>query len=142
MNAPLPIFVTLFGIVIDVIFAFPMNAPLPITVTGLPLIVLGMSYDVTVSLSVAFVIFTPPFPSLSYVRRTSEASGSWSAIALLPQITVLILLQFLKASVPTVVTPLPMVIDSRFSQLPNAISPIEVTFSPIVTDLSPLQLNA
>ncbi len=138
----LPIFVTLFGIVIDVIFAFPLNALLPITVTGLPLISFGMSYDLTVSPSVAFVIFTPPFPSLSYVRRTSEASGSWSAIALLPQYIVLTLLVPLKIFAPTVVTPLPMVIDSRFSQLPNAISPIEVTFSPIVTDLSPLPTNA
>ena len=119
-----------------------MNVLISITVTGLPLISLGMSYDVTVSLSVAFVIFIPPFPSLSYVRRTSEASGSWSAIALLPQYIVLTLLVPSKIFAPTVVTPLPMVIDSRFSQLPNAISPIEVTFSPIVTDLSPLPTNA
>ena len=112
----LPIFVTLFGIVIDVIFAFPLNALLPITVTGLPLISFGMSYDVTVSPNVAFFIFIPPFPSLSYVRRTSEASGSWSAIALLPQITVLTLLVLSKIFAPTVVTPLPMVIDSRSGQ--------------------------
>ena len=112
----LPIFVTLFGIVIDVIFAFPLNASLPITVTGLPLISFGMSYDVTVSPNIAFFIFTPPFPSLSYVRRTSEASGSWSAIALLPQYIVLTLLVPSKIFAPTVVTPLPMVIDSRSRQ--------------------------
>ena len=70
------IVVTPSGIVMEAIFLFFINALLPITVTGLPLISLGMSYDVTVSLSVAFVIFIPPFPSLSYVRRTSEAAGS------------------------------------------------------------------
>ena len=112
----LPIFVTLFGIVTDVIFAFPMNAVLPITVTGLPLIVLGMSYVVTVSPNVAFVILIPPFPSLSYVRRSSEAAGSWSAIALLPQYIVLTLLVSSKIFAPTVVTLLPMVIDSRSGQ--------------------------
>ena len=110
------IVVTPSGIVTETRFLFPINNPLPITVTGLPLISFGMSYDVTVSLSVALVIFTPPFPSLSYVRIASEAAGSWSAIALLPLITVLTLLQFLKASVPTVVTPLPMVIYSRSEQ--------------------------
>ena len=140
-NALSSIVVTPSGIVTETRFLFPINNLLPITVTGLPLISFGMSYDVTVSLSVALVIFTPPFPSLSYVRIASEAAGSWSAIALLPLITVLTLLQFLKASVPTVVTPLPIVIDSSLEQLLNASSPIEVTFSPIVTDLSPLYIN-
>ena len=85
------IVVTPSGIVTETRFLFPINNPLPITVTGLPLISFGMSYDVTVSPNVAFVIFIPPFPSLSYVRIASEASGSWSAIALLPQIIVLTL---------------------------------------------------
>ena len=83
--------VTPSGIVTETRFLFPINKLLPITVTGLPLIVLGMSYVVTVSLSVAFVIFTPPFPSLSYVRIASEAAGSWFEIALLSQIIVLTL---------------------------------------------------
>ena len=74
-NALPSMVVTPSGIVIEAIFLLSPNALTPITVTGLPLISLGMSYDVTVSPSVAFVIFTPPFPSLSYVRRTSEAAG-------------------------------------------------------------------
>ena len=136
------IVVTPSGIVTETRFLFPINNLLPITVTGLPLISFGMSYDVTVSPNIAFFIFTPPFPSLSYVRRTSEASGSWSAIALLPQYIVLTLLVPSKIFAPTVVTPLPMVIDSRSKQLENAPLPIEVTFSPIVMDLSPLHINA
>ena len=108
--------VTPSGIVTETRFLFSINNLLPRTVTGLPLIVLGMSYVVTVSPSVAFVIFTPPFPSLSYVRTASEAAGSWSAIALLPQYIVLTLLVLSKIFAPTVVTPLPMVIDSRSEQ--------------------------
>ncbi len=90
-NALSSIVVTPSGIVTETRFLFPINNPLPITVTGLPLISFGMSYDVTVSLSVALVIFTPPFPSLSYVRIASEAAGSWFEIALLPLITFLTL---------------------------------------------------
>ncbi len=115
-NALSSIVVTPSGIVTETRFLLFINALLPITVTGLPLISFGMSYDVTVSPNVAFVIFIPPFPSLSYVRRTSEAAGSWSAIALLPQYIVLTLLVPSKIFAPTVVTPLPMVIDSRSGQ--------------------------
>ena len=75
-NALSSIVVTPSGIVTETRFLFSINKLLPRTVTGLPLIVLGMSYVVTVSLSVALVIFIPPFPSLSYVRTASEAAGS------------------------------------------------------------------
>ncbi len=75
-NALSSIVVTPSGIVMEAIFLLFINALLPRTVTGLPLISLGMSYVVTVSPSVAFVIFTPLPPSLSYVRIASEAAGS------------------------------------------------------------------